>query len=39
MNGNQMKPSTFQFQGCLIGQYLGDALGFPVESKPPLASS
>ncbi|MGQ9584273.1 MAG: ADP-ribosylglycohydrolase family protein [Anaerolineae bacterium] len=24
-----------QFTGCLIGQALGDALGFPVEGEPP----
>jgi ADP-ribosylglycohydrolase len=24
-----------QFSGCLIGQCLGDALGFPVEGSPP----
>lgn len=24
-----------QFSGCLIGQCLGDALGFPVEGYPP----
>ncbi|MFX1513309.1 MAG: ADP-ribosylglycohydrolase family protein [Promethearchaeota archaeon] len=30
-----MKPSIFQFEGCLIGQCLGDALGFPVEGRNP----
>lgn len=29
-----MKPSILQFEGCLIGQCLGDALGFPVEGQP-----
>jgi ADP-ribosylglycohydrolase len=24
-----------QFSGCLVGQCLGDALGFPVEGSPP----
>ncbi len=24
-----------RFSGCLIGQCLGDALGFPVEGLPP----
>src|SRR5262245_8241129 len=24
-----------RFSGCLIGQCLGDALGFPVEGRPP----
>lgn len=28
-----MKPSILQFRGCLIGQCLGDALGFPVEGQ------
>lgn len=28
------KASVSQFQGCLIGQCLGDALGFPVEGQP-----
>ena len=26
---------TERFAGCLIGQALGDALGFPVEGYPP----
>lgn len=29
-------PRKDQFQGCLIGLCLGDALGFPVEGYPPL---
>ena len=30
-----MRPITNkQFQGCIIGQCLGDALGFPVEGQP-----
>jgi ADP-ribosylglycohydrolase len=28
-------PGKEQFSGCLIGQCLGDALGFPVEGYPP----
>jgi ADP-ribosylglycohydrolase len=28
-------PRKDQFSGCLIGQCLGDALGFPVEGHPP----
>jgi ADP-ribosylglycohydrolase len=28
-------PSRKQFQGCLLGQALGDALGFVVEGRPP----
>ena len=28
-------PRKEQFSGCLIGQCLGDALGFPVEGYPP----
>ena len=28
-------PNMDQFTGCLIGQCLGDALGFPVEGCPP----
>src|SRR5258706_596557 len=28
-------PTKDQFAGCLIGQCLGDALGFPVEGCPP----
>lgn len=28
-------PTPDQFAGCLIGQCLGDALGFPVEGYPP----
>jgi len=28
-------PSVSHFTGCLIGQALGDALGFPVEGAPP----
>ena len=28
-------PSASSFAGCLIGQALGDALGFPVEGAPP----
>ncbi len=34
-----MKPSLSQFQGCLIGQCLGDALGFPVEGYGPESCS
>ena len=30
-----MSPSLRQFEGCLIGQCLGDALGFPVEGQNP----
>jgi ADP-ribosylglycohydrolase len=29
------RPTRDQFAGCLIGQCLGDALGFPVEGQPP----
>lgn len=28
-------PSQEQFRGCLVGQALGDALGFVVEGRPP----
>ncbi len=28
-------PQLDQFRGCLVGQCLGDALGFPVEGTPP----
>jgi len=28
-------PTREQFSGCLVGQCLGDALGFPVEGHPP----
>jgi ADP-ribosylglycohydrolase len=28
-------PARERFSGCLIGQCLGDALGFPVEGQPP----
>ncbi len=28
-------PAREQFQGCLVGQALGDALGFVVEGQPP----
>lgn len=28
-------PSVAQFSGCLVGQCLGDALGFVVEGQPP----
>jgi ADP-ribosylglycohydrolase len=28
-------PRLDQFRGCLVGQCLGDALGFPVEGSPP----
>ena len=28
-------PQLDQFRGCLVGQCLGDALGFPVEGSPP----
>ena len=28
-------PRKEQFSGCLVGQCLGDALGFPVEGAPP----
>jgi ADP-ribosylglycohydrolase len=31
------RPTRDQFAGCLIGQCLGDALGFPVEGQPPKA--
>jgi ADP-ribosylglycohydrolase len=31
---NVFRPSPDQFAGCLIGQCLGDALGFPVEGQP-----
>ncbi len=30
-----MAPTIARFSGCLIGQCLGDALGFPVEGYPP----
>ena len=30
-----MRPSIQKYQGCLIGQCLGDALGFPVEGQSP----
>lgn len=30
-------PTPSQFSGCLVGQCLGDALGFPVEGKGPAA--
>lgn len=30
-----MPPTESQFIGCLLGQCLGDALGFPVEGYPP----
>ena len=30
-------PRREQFSGCLVGQCLGDALGFPVEGYPPEA--
>jgi len=30
-----MWPRRDQFSGCLIGQALGDALGFVVEGFPP----
>lgn len=30
-----MTPREEQFGGCLVGQCLGDALGFPVEGYPP----
>ena len=29
------RPTRKQFQGCLVGQALGDALGFVVEGQPP----
>ncbi|BBM87268.1 ADP-ribosylglycohydrolase family protein [Candidatus Uabimicrobium amorphum] len=29
-----MKPDVKKYEGCLIGQCLGDALGFPVEGYP-----
>ncbi|WP_372367409.1 ADP-ribosylglycohydrolase family protein [Candidatus Uabimicrobium sp. HlEnr_7] len=29
-----MRPTVKQYTGCLIGQCLGDALGFPVEGYP-----
>src|ERR687889_321726 len=28
-------PTKEQFEGCLIGQCVGDALGFVVEGQPP----
>ena len=28
-------PQADQFSGCLVGECLGDALGFPVEGSPP----
>ena len=28
-------PTKEQFEGCLIGQCVGDALGFAVEGQPP----
>jgi ADP-ribosylglycohydrolase len=28
-------PPRDRFSGCLIGECLGDALGFPVEGHPP----
>lgn len=31
-----MTPSLSQFQACLVGQCLGDALGFPVEGQPSI---
>ncbi len=27
-------PTRAQYQGCLVGQALGDALGFVVEGQP-----
>ncbi|MGC8838338.1 MAG: ADP-ribosylglycohydrolase family protein [Anaerolineae bacterium] len=30
-----LPPSALHFAGCLVGQALGDALGFPVEGTPP----
>lgn len=30
-------PRPDQFAGCIVGQCLGDALGFPVEGHPPAA--
>lgn len=30
---DEFAPTESQFQGCLIGQALGDALGFPVEGR------
>ncbi|MEW6517543.1 MAG: ADP-ribosylglycohydrolase family protein [candidate division FCPU426 bacterium] len=29
-------PTPDQFEGCLLGQALGDAVGYPVEGYPPL---
>ena len=29
------RPTRKQFQGCLVGQALGDALGFVVEGQLP----
>lgn len=29
------RPTREQFQGCIVGQALGDALGFVVEGQPP----
>jgi ADP-ribosylglycohydrolase len=30
-----VRPAREQFQGCVVGQALGDALGFVVEGQPP----
>src|SRR5215216_617731 len=35
MEGKVDVPSRGQFRGCLVGQALGDALGFMVEGQPP----
>ncbi len=35
MRNEKIIPRKEQFSGCLIGQCLGDALGFPVEGYPP----
>ena len=34
-HGRPKLPSQEQFEGCLVGQCLGDALGFVVEGYPP----
>ena len=35
MSGKYSAPSADQLVGCLLGQALGDALGFVVEAQPP----
>lgn len=34
---DEFAPTEAHFQGCLVGQALGDALGFPVEGRPRAA--